>query len=702
MEVTEPFTDYEFLRPLVTGWNAKIEAARKSRARWQEVADECMMFYSRSAAAMWDPQYSRKFWQGVKAPKFRITINKAFEMVAVFGPNLLWESPHRTVTPKRRFDFPLEQLMQDPAIAPMLPQMMAMNQQDLAKSKIISGLMEHWLNYTPREQPGGGLLGHSELCVIDALVKGRGVLAIRPYTMPGSSRNLTGSFRIAPEDLFIDPDYKTLHEAKWIAIRHVDPHWAVERRFKLPAGSLQKAATTESNWSYSEQAVHDPSGINRAAGKTNDCVVWYEIYSKTGPGTRLTGMDSPIRDHLEQVVGDYAYIAICPTCPYPLNAPSEALRAGAQDEQVRQMFEWPVPLWTDDRWPIETLDFYQDPDSAWPIPPMAPGLGELKLINFMVPWAANRIWTSSRDFWVVPKGLVDEYRQYIDQGLDQSILPLPVDAQTGVKGIVEILQQPTTNTDVWKIIDMVSEQFAKRTGLTEFAYGRNEDGTQDRTAETTMARARANGVRPEHMQKQVAQWQSRVAGVEAFIARWFVTGQDVEPLLGAAGRMLWENYVQSTDIETTVRQMEFSIGAASIRRPDRDRDVANFQQVMQYFQPPAIQYGFQTGDFTSYNKLVDHWAKFHDADLEDVKLGPLQMQPPMPPQQPGQPPAQPQDPMAQQAMAPPQATLPGLPPEMAAAAPGLMVPQLGAPMPQQAADPLAMLMAQAQPQAPMV
>src|SRR5687767_2055131 len=94
---------YEFLRPLVTGWLAKIESALTCQARkkWKEVADECLMFYGRSAAAMWDPLYSKKFWKGVKAPRFRITINKAFEYVAVFGPNLIWDVPHRTATCKK-------------------------------------------------------------------------------------------------------------------------------------------------------------------------------------------------------------------------------------------------------------------------------------------------------------------------------------------------------------------------------------------------------------------------------------------------------------------------------------------------------------------------------------------------------------------------------------------------------------------------
>ena len=36
--------------------------------------------------------------------------------------------------------------------------------------------------------------------------------------------------------------------------------------------------------------------MHRVAGTTNDMVVWYEIWSKTGAGARLTGMDTAIKE----------------------------------------------------------------------------------------------------------------------------------------------------------------------------------------------------------------------------------------------------------------------------------------------------------------------------------------------------------------------------------------------------------------------
>lgn len=631
--------EYEIFRPLVSGWVSKIEAAKRAKAHWQEVTDECRMFFSKSAAAMWDPKYEKKFWRGVKAPKFRISINKAFEMVATFGPNLLWDVPHRTVEPKRALEIPqdfLQFAQQDPGLMQMLQMIMPMQQQSEVTDKLVAYLMQTWLNYTPREQPEGGLITQSELAVVDALVTGRGITTTKPYRMPQSRQVLTGSFRISPDDVLFDPDFKSPHAAKWIAIKRVDTHWELERRFELPPGSLKGRASLESSWHYGEVGSE-----HRQQGQTNDLVVWYEVYSKTGCGARMTGMHFPVKQRLEEVIGDFAYLAIAPSVPFPLNCSSRALQVGGSagtglsDEEVREKFEWPIPYWADDRWPIELLDFYPDTESCWPIAPLAPGLGELKFLNFLIPWAANRIYSSSRDFWAVLGPHYDHYLKYLKEGEDQCVIPTPLGVDD-IRKAVQIMQQPETRFDIWKIIELVSELFDKRVGLTEGVYGRNENGTQNRTAEETLAKQRAVGVRPDHMRRKVVAWQSALSSLEAFCARWFVQGEHVEPLMGPMGRLLWERYVMSTDVQLVVREMKYTVSAASIRRPDRDRDVANFQQMMQFYAPVAQQYGFATGNYQPFNGMLKRWGDLHDMRMDELYI------PPPPPPAPAAP-----DPQAQ-------------------------------------------------------
>lgn len=616
--------DSEFLRPLVNGWLSKLESAGRGRAQWMSVAKECEMFYSHSAQAMWNPEYGKKFWKGVKLPRFRITISKAFEMVAIYGPNLFWEVPSRTVDTKRpRLEVPPELFAsafgQDPQVMQMYQQLNQQQDYDIHRNKLIGLLMTEWLNYTPREQPGGGLAGHSNRCVVDALIKGRGALASRPYQMPGSGRNLVGSFRVAPENIYLDPDFNSVDECRWMAIKHVDVCYEVEERFNLPKGSLKNKATLESSWQYSELSTDDQSPAHRKEGKTNDLCVWYEIFSKCGLGIKNTSVDSTIRDHMDSVVGQYAYIAVCGDVTYPLNMPTERIRSGATDEDVKRAFEWPVPCWADDSWPIELLDFYIDPASAWPVPPLAPGLGELKLLNFLVSWMTNRVWSSSRDFWAVAQPYIEHYKDYINNGEDQQIIPTPVGLKSPREAI-EILSQPETRQDMSRLIEFVSDMFDRRVGLTAGAYGQNENNTQNRTAEETVAKSRAINVRPEYMQKQVVDWQSRVAAAEAFCTRWFVTGEDVKGLLGPMGAMMWDKLIVSSDVELVVRQFEYTVAAASIRRPNRDRDIGNYQQIMGQVAPVFAGYGQATGNYGPFNGMMSEWARLHDADVSKLEI----------------------------------------------------------------------------------
>ena len=602
---------YEFMRPLCQGWLAKIEAAMtcKGRKHWKEVADECQMFYSRSAAAMWDQNYSKKFWRGMKPPKFRISINKAFEFVAIYGPNLIWDTPHRTVAPKKQLDISPELL------GPMAEQIGQQLAMESAKDRAVAQLLQQWLNYTPREMPGGGLESHNELAVIDALVKGRGCTWPQVYRMPGSQRTLTGCFRKPPEDLLIDPDFKTLQEAKWIGLRHVEPHWAVEKKFQLPPGSLKNKASMESGWHYAElKGTEDQGTGERRSGKTNDLVVWYEIWSKMGTGARMTGMPDFLKNQLEESVGDYAYLAICPDCPYPLNCPADKLRNGATEADVKADFEWPVPLWTDDRWPVELLEFYPDTESAYPIPPIAPGLGELKAINCIVSGLVNRTWQNGRQMWGVLGAYYDEMKKQLDDGEDLSVFAIPVGGQEDIRKICQLFESKEINRDSWEILSLLSDTFDKRVGLTAFVYGQNEGGTQDRTAETTKQRSSAVGVRPDHMQKKVIGWQSRVASVEGFLTRWFIKADDVLPLLGNAGAMLWQQFIENTDVELVVRQMDFQIAAASVRRPNRDKQIESFNEAIARWLPVAQTRAELTQDYEPINGAMQILAELHDME----------------------------------------------------------------------------------------
>jgi hypothetical protein len=607
--------DSEFLRPLVNAWLGKAEAAYRSEARTRFVdeAEEAKVFYSRSCAQLWESQYTKRWLAGaIEKPKFPVSVNKTFEAIAVLVPNMLWNIPYRNVKPKRRpqwSDEALQALQQDPEAAQILPFLMEADGMDLAKNQVLAALMELWLNYSSREVPNGGLEEHSRLAVIDAMLTGRGVQFVRTYQYPGSDRLLTGCFREDPLDVLIDPDVRRVQDAKWIMLRHQTEHWKLEKMFELPPNSLKGAATLESSWDYGER--QGTESTSQPLDKPRDVVVWYECWSKAGPGCRMvdSAMDPGLRKHLQETVGDYAYVAFASSVPWPLNCHPEKMRQGMTDEVVRQAFAWPIETWADNRWPCELLDWYPDPDTVYPIAPMSPGMGHLKFINLMMPYLCERVYDDSRNFWAVAAHDLKEYEKYLNSGKHNTVIPIVGAMTDDIRKAIMKIEQPGVSADMYKVIELANEWFSLATGLTPFMYGMKGAESNDRSAKETEARARAAGIRIEYMQHGIAAWQSRLAAAEGFCARWFIRGEDLVPLAGHAGRYLWDKYVRTSDVEIVAREMEYVVAASSLKRPDLDRDLENWSQVLQVLLPQYMQYGMATNDFAPSNHVVTEWAK---------------------------------------------------------------------------------------------
>lgn len=624
--------DVELLRPLVTGWLGKLNKAREAKKAFDTVSEQCTAFFSGAVGFMWDDEYKHKHMGGGRiSPKFKITLAKAFEMVALFGPVLYWQNPQREVRSRPRFEISPELFgdPNDPHVQEIFAQAEAEQNFEVARNDTRNRLMELVLNYTPHEQPEGGLATASDLAITEALVKGRGCLWPEPFQFPGSQRTLTGCFWDSVDDLFIDPDCKdaTLSDAKWIARRHVNPHWEVERRFGLPKDSLKGKGSIESGESQGARQS-DEDRMLRASGETYDSVVWFEIWSKGGVGTRMTGVDSALAEGFDDVVGDFAYLVVAHDVPFPLNAPPKRFNR-ASDSEVVEMFEWPVPYWTDDRWPVALLDFYRKPGSAWPIAPMAPGLGELTFLNIMVSHMANRIWSSSRDFIAVLKSASQEVTKVLKRGEDLAVFELD-DVHQEIGKVISFMQQPETRYDVWRIIDRVAELFDKRVGLTELAYGLNPGGVQSRTAEDIKTKQENLRVRPDRMANQVEAWQSEVANLEKFAIRWEVEAEDIAPLLGPVGSRLWTSLVTDADPELFAREMKAMVTAGSVRKPNKQRDTQNLNQVMPYMLSELSTHADVTGDTSGLNHLYEKFGRAIEMDMSGLQMGPRVPQPPPP------------------------------------------------------------------------
>jgi hypothetical protein len=406
----------------------------------------------------------------------------------------------------------------------------------------------------------------------------------------------------------MDPDSEKIEDCKWIARRCVHPVWEVERMYGLPAGSLK--GTLES---YSRQADVSANGsdgdYSRRQGVSNDLLCYWKIYSKMGIGARLPGVDAAYRETLDKF-GDYAFLVVADDIPYPLNCPDDKL-AGPPDE-VLKLLEWPTPYWMDSRWPMVPLAFHWVPRQLWPMCHFKPAMGELKALNWLYSLIISKIGISCRDFLAILESADQDTKEAILHGRDYTLIRLKSTNPATIDQLVQFLQHPQMNGDIWQVLEAIKEEFEKRTGLSELVYGMSS--RQMRSAEEASVKSDQISVRPDDMSNKVEDFSGEVAKNEALCTRWNISPTDVKPVMGDAFAQYWAQLVVSPDPYVITRQLEYGIEAGSTKKPNRDRDADNMQQAMQNLFQPLMMYAQGTGVWHPLNALITAWAKSIDLD----------------------------------------------------------------------------------------
>lgn len=674
------------LEKLTSVWLNRIEQARKAREPFRQTADICRNFYQGTCGFMWDDSFRNKFFSNLPAPQFKMTIAKAFELVSVFGPSLYWDYPGISARPYARLDIQPEALgdPSDPATMQRYQEFMMRYEMNRNRNKTRCSLMEQYLSYAQREQPHGGLIAESQLAITEALITGRGCLWTENYQFPGSDRVLTRSVFDSCLRLFIDPQCTkpNLSDCGWIARQHIDNYWDVERKFNLPSGSLAKYSRNvgisgaDAN-EVSQGGRDEYHPVKNSTYATSNKIIWYEVFSKVGVGTRLEEFDTNLHEAFEATVGDFAYVAVAKGIPFPLNFPPSTVEMG--DDEIRRALDWPVPVYRDSRWPVSLLDFYEAASGPWPLAPIGMGLGELIFLNVMMSCLCDRVYQNSRNIWAVLKEAGDDIISKLKSNEFNIIVELNGMAHQNIKELVTMLEAPAVNYDVIKMIEYVSQSFDKRTGLTEALYGLNVGGKVARTAADINFKEAATSIRPDWMARKVEAWQTSRANVERIYAGWNVRGSDLIPLFGPEGAQLWDELIAMEDPEVYVREMAMTIEANSIRKPNKFRDNENLTRIAQYLLPQLNQIAAM-GNPGPLNAFIRSMGDAMEQDVTEWLIP--QTAPPQPEQPQQDPQAMPQEPMPEQMpmeempmeeMAPPEPMSQGgdIPPDVLAMLEGL-------------------------------
>lgn len=705
------------LTPVVNLWLRLMEKARDHK--WEvfgKTAWECYQFYNGSHDFMYkNALNSTGMYAEGEAPKttFRMTMNKVAELVQLFAPSMYYKNPRRQANPNKpevpdlaiqmlasqmAQQMVQQQLAASPMMAgmpqafpgmgmapdPMQQQMMLQQAQQqviqsfqqqqqsiIAQDQAVAKLIEWVQNILPNELD---LKTESRLAIDEALVKGRGVILHEMYTPPGSQWAIPKATWVSVDDLLVDPDARSLKDAMWIAIRCQEPIWKVEREYQLEEGALQNTAATVGIESTTRQAEVDVGKLGshyRRRGDTHDLITYYKIWSRGGMGQHLSvgkqaylGSEiGPLQEGLSQF-GDFTYIVVAEGIDYPLNLPPALMDADITVpgvmEEVTKRVQWQVPFYKDQEWPISELDFHLIPGCPWPQAHMKPAMGELRFLNWAMSFLAGRIRVTSRVFIGVVEHLTEDLKTELESGGDLTILPIKTQLNKTVQEMVQFLQHPEVNEDIWKIINAVMELFDKRIGLTELVYGIT--GKQMRSAQEASVKEERTSVRPDDMAERVEHWQTRIARKEAQMLRLLCGPQAAAPWFGenyAPDQMqfglmtqLWQKFVflppdNPQNVERVFREYEYRIEAGSARKPNMERDQANMDQAMQVLFQPLYQHYQMSGDPTQINAFITDWAKCRQLDASSYLFPPFQIipdaaQPGQPPPDGGGPPGQPQ------------------------------------------------------------
>jgi hypothetical protein len=654
------------LYPFVYAWLQKIDLAQKDKwDKFGKWSSEAKKFFDGSHDFMWDEASSRTGPASFLAaegnswkPTFRMTYNRMFEAVALYGPAMYFRNPTIQCTPLESPEFGPESFGLDPEAFNLPPEAIdpdtlyalqsysqaAGAQAALATDRVsISRCYQAYLNWVQRV---GDKKRQTRRAITDALITGAGYLKTTIDTAEASGIRFPRSVYVSSDDILKDPDAEYEEDVQWMAERFILPLNVVEEKYQLPAGSLR--GHIESFEHQAESGRGKQRRKDDGRGRSFDLIEGYRIYSKNGFGNLLKGepdrngkaANNPRTAYDASWLGRYCHLVVAKGIPYPLNLPPWIL----QDQEAAFMAaQWDCPFWQEMNkplaWPFAELRFYDKPGCVWPVSLFKSVAGEMKFINWCMSFLADKAASACQTLLVRAKAAGAEIQKQLAGG-DAPFTTIELSDLLGIKPseLLTFIQAPPFPGDIWNVIAAVDEKIDKRLGLTELLYGMS--AKQIRTAAEADLKSEQITIRPDDMANNVEDWVSLSVLKEAQAARYHLGGEDVGLVLGPLGAALWDQHVDSTDPNTVVNEYAFRIEAGSTRKPNKAGRVAQLQEFGQYALPVMQQFAAQ-GMLDPYNAYMTEMAKALDLDPQPFMV----RMPEPPPVDPNAPP--PVDPAAE-------------------------------------------------------
>lgn len=624
----------ELVRAISDLWQQQAEVCeKKKKKQFGTMADLLQGFLGKSftqlTISLADAGVLPADFMRDRKPHYRPRMNLAREFVSVMMPYVIARTPHRLAQPARP---PLPDALSDLAEA----------RGELDRNDAIRAYLGGWfLNWLPGLY---GLVRESRTAAQEALVKGRGVvwheLTEGPYGL------VPASFSDSVDNLLIDSDCQQYRDGAFIMRKRHRSAWRVAEEFEQYGITVdQIRAAGKSGMAEATRSADTRGAIDKMQG---DLVDYYEVYSCMGFGHQFFSADAALKNQKELLdgLGRHVRVAVLPGLNRPLNMDPAKLGATGGQAELRAATQWPIRFYEDPEnpWPCSFLDFLPNSQNPWATSPLEGPLPLLVFIDHLYSFVMGRARTTCRDLILTSKALSQAVKDALASGLDQEVIETE-ELPDELAKMIHILKFEPVNEDLWRLIPLIERAFERQTGMDPLLYGSGD--RQMRSAEEASVREAHATSRPDDYADCVEEWQSAISRKEMQATRLQVGPEVVAPLFGEEGpdpngppesdwpmgplTTLWSELVRTDDPAQAASEVDVSVEAGSVRRPNKAKQVADAMQMANLVLPVAAQL-LPVGQPDMWNHMMGILGEATDAPWNRLVMEAI----PLPPQPGGE------------------------------------------------------------------
>jgi hypothetical protein len=411
---------------------------------------------------------------------FKARVNKASEFRQILGPYLYPQNPDAAVNSEEWAD-------------------------EWAKKRHV--IEERYADYSARH---GELAVHMRRCIDQALTYGRGMTWCGFNQRKGIVQHVFDTV----DNLLTDPDAKNEEEKNWQARTRVKPRWELRQRYPDAADIIDRLPA------YQKDAKE---GRQHNGQSDTDLVSYNEVWMGVAPENYSRNMEPVQGDKLD------------------LGAKRKYCIA---DGKILHTGPWEIPFFMIDEWPGSALDLLERPGSLYPLPPMEPGMGHLRAMNYFYTLFISKYKLMSRTPFarmiINGQGIELDQLHKILRGEQLDILTVKVNGNENVK-ISDLFQRIDWGDPVpgfergWGLL---ASEFEKSVGLYEILYT-GQTQTQLRSATAANLIENKSSSRIDAMRECTVKYLQKLYRKTLFAARYLHGSDDINKLFGASAGPLW-------------------------------------------------------------------------------------------------------------------------------------------------------------------